>query len=157
MAEKEPVRWITVKGKHLPVYADGSIGVGSEDKSTDDFIDKDVNALTKIKSISEFGIQGISPTRDKSFIQTLSYIVNGNKYRQDMVINHFKIEYDDLLDLLQVSVGVASKDSVLRALGSEVTYHLFIKSKGGIQRVNTTTHKFESVGAMSDYWQKGEK
>lgn len=28
MAEKEPVRWITVKGKHLPVYADGSIGNG---------------------------------------------------------------------------------------------------------------------------------
>lgn len=31
MAEKEPVRWITVKGKHLPVYEDGSIGIGQED------------------------------------------------------------------------------------------------------------------------------
>lgn len=26
----EPARWITVKGKHLPVYPDGSIGVGQE-------------------------------------------------------------------------------------------------------------------------------
>lgn len=26
----EPARWITVKGKHLPVYPDGSIGVGEE-------------------------------------------------------------------------------------------------------------------------------
>ena len=25
MADREPVRWITVKGKHLPVYEDGSI------------------------------------------------------------------------------------------------------------------------------------
>lgn len=30
MADREPVRWITVKGKHLPVYEDGSIGVGLE-------------------------------------------------------------------------------------------------------------------------------
>lgn len=32
MADREPVRWITVKGKHLPVYADGSIGVGQEEE-----------------------------------------------------------------------------------------------------------------------------
>ena len=30
MAEREPVRWITIKGKHLPVYEDGSIGVGQD-------------------------------------------------------------------------------------------------------------------------------
>lgn len=32
MADKEPVRWITVKGKHLPIYEDGSIGVGQEEE-----------------------------------------------------------------------------------------------------------------------------
>lgn len=40
MTEKEPVRWITVKGKHLPVYADGSIGVGQEDEPAEKYQDK---------------------------------------------------------------------------------------------------------------------
>ena len=39
MADKEPVRWITVKGKHLPVYADGSIGVGQEDSPVEEYKD----------------------------------------------------------------------------------------------------------------------
>lgn len=39
MAEREPVRWITVKGKHLPVYADGSIGVGQEDAPVEEYKD----------------------------------------------------------------------------------------------------------------------
>lgn len=31
MASKgEPIKWITVKGRHLPVYADGTIGIGFE-------------------------------------------------------------------------------------------------------------------------------
>lgn len=33
MSDKgEPVRWITVKGARIPVFADGSIGVGTLDK-----------------------------------------------------------------------------------------------------------------------------
>lgn len=39
MADREPVRWITVKGKHLPVYADGSIGVGQEDAPVEEYKD----------------------------------------------------------------------------------------------------------------------
>lgn len=36
MSDREPVRWITIKGKHLPVYEDGSIGVGQEEEPKED-------------------------------------------------------------------------------------------------------------------------
>ena len=39
MTEREPVRWITIKGKHLPVFADGSIGVGQEDAPVEEYKD----------------------------------------------------------------------------------------------------------------------
>lgn len=34
--DREPARWITIKGKHLPVYEDGSIGVGQENQPVDE-------------------------------------------------------------------------------------------------------------------------
>ena len=34
--DREPARWITVKGKHLPVYADGTIGIGQENPPQDE-------------------------------------------------------------------------------------------------------------------------
>lgn len=53
--EREVVRWITVKGKHLPVYADGSFGVGKEDDKPRDYKSMSIVDLNQIdlKSLSK--------------------------------------------------------------------------------------------------------
>lgn len=51
MAERESVRWITIKGKHLPVYADGTIGVGQEDEPVETYKDTFDEALDKKKHV----------------------------------------------------------------------------------------------------------
>ena len=48
--DKEPARWITIKGKHLPVYADGTIGVGQEDEPAETYKDTfDINSLGQLE------------------------------------------------------------------------------------------------------------
>lgn len=73
MTKKEPVRWITVKGKHLPVYEDGSIGIGVEDK----------------KQIREQRIKNAS-------LDTIA--VNEFKQGIDAVLSDFGIENDVQFD-----------------------------------------------------------
>ena len=50
MAEREPARWITIKGKHLPVYEDGTIGVGQEEEPIPEYKDTfDINSLGELQ------------------------------------------------------------------------------------------------------------
>lgn len=70
MAEREPVRWITVKGKHLPVYADGSIGVGQEDEPVETYKDTfDTDSLGELNTEGDVQDFIKNNLKNKAFVE----------------------------------------------------------------------------------------
>lgn len=94
MSDKgEPIRWITVKGKHLPVYEDGSIGPGD----TINQINKDGsitmsyvhihNKTQKIKGM-DFG-QDIEPAGEYMNMDTMQGTAKIDQSNYEYGIIHF--------------------------------------------------------------------